>query len=146
MFPEWILAIIKDSGAAGAIIFVLCGIIVLQYRANEKMNSKRFDEREALMKLARDNAEATKENSQATKERNEVTQELADALGKLSSDVGRFSDKIEMQTDMIKDKLNGQTMTIESMAGSIRTLDGVATEIRNYLHQQLPLTARRPRP
>ncbi len=144
MFPDWILTIIKESGAAGAIIFVLCGIIVLQYRTNEKMNTKRFDEREALMKLTRDTAEAIKENSKATEERNEVTQELADALAKLSATSERFSDKIEMQTEMIKDKLNGQAMAIDAMAGAIRALDGVATEIRNYLHQQLPLTARRP--
>jgi uncharacterized protein HemX len=135
---EFVTAILKSMGVAGAAISILLTtitllgtVIVALWKQNNAHNKARLSEREALIKIVESNNTALNRNSDATEERNRVTQELADAIGKQAAAFEMVNQRVEFYHSDNRDKLSDVRKVIDSMSDALRVNTGMVTDVRN---------------
>lgn len=138
MMPEWIHAILKDLGLAGAIIFVLMGVVAamaeiirrLLAHAN-KVYGYRLAERDTLNKALTDTAKVLGDMLEATKDRNDLTQDQAELIQKQSAAFELLKATILGQYDNIKENNHVVAQAVTAMAEAIRVLTSMVSDNRN---------------
>lgn len=144
MMPEWISAILKELGLAGAIIFVLMGVVTgmaeiirrLIAHAN-KVYGYRLAERDTLNKALTDTAKVLGDMLEATKDRNDLTQDQAELIQKQSQAFEVLKVTILGQYENIKDNNHVVAMAVTAMADAIRVLTSMVSDNRNVAANQL---------
>lgn len=138
MLPEWITAILKDMGLAGAIIFVLlmavAGLVAyvksMQAKA-DKVYGYRLAERDTLNKALTDAAQVLKDMLEATKDRNDLTEDQAALISKQVYAFELLKASVVGQYESIREHQTAAVAMVTTMADSIRQLTLVVQNNRN---------------
>jgi hypothetical protein len=142
--PEWIGAILKDLGLAGAVIFVLMGVITIMSEVirrliahANKVYGYRLTERDTLNKALTDSAKVLEDMLDATKDRNDITEEQTELIAKQSAAFELLKATILGQYDNIRSNNAVVAQSVTAMAEAIRVLTSMVTDNRNLVANQV---------
>jgi hypothetical protein len=137
MFPEWVLLILKENGVAGAIVFVLCSVVVAlayvvrsMYNQANKVYGYRLTERDTLTKALNDATAAINAMKVSADERNEVTDEMAISLKLLVQRIE--SNHLALKDEMIR---TGASVTTAATVYA-KTVDDIRATILAIGHRK----------
>jgi hypothetical protein len=126
---------LKTMGVAGAIIFVLMGviavlstIIVFMYQRANKIYGYRLKERDTLTTALSNSVTATKDHTRAMEDRSNALRELATAIKEQSGAFETLHDRVKMQYEFLNDELKRHSLVITAISEAHRVLSGMASD------------------
>jgi hypothetical protein len=138
MFPAWVVDILKGMGLAGAIIFVLMGVIVVlggvirvMYLHANKVYGYRLAERDTLKDALANASHVLEAVLEATKDRNELTKELAKLIAEQSAAFELLKVTVMSEYASIREYNSVMTQAVATQAESLRQLTSLVTDHKN---------------
>lgn len=128
---------LHGMGIQGAIISVLmgtitllAGVIVIQYKHNNKVYGYRLRERDTLNKALTDSTNAQLALMKAVEEYGDITSSLSGVVERQSVAFNSLSERVKTQYDVIKDENSRILIVIDAISASLRVISGQMTDLQ----------------
>lgn len=131
---------LQGMGIQGAIISVLmgtitilAGVIVVQYKHNNKVYGYRLTERDTLNKALTDSTNAQLALMKAVEEYGDITSGLSTVVERQSVAFNSLSERVKTQYDVIKDENSRILIVIDAISASLRVIAGQVTDLQRSI-------------